>query len=73
MKPDLLNSSLAALGGMALTLLSCIGLNKLMNHHVFETCDRQLYTVVYMKTALGDSYGCVSKKQVYGLPVPLKP
>ena len=73
MKPDLINSSLAALGGMALALLGCIGLNKAMNQHVLETCDQQLNKIVYMRTALGDSYGCISRNQVYGPPVPLKP
>ena len=73
MKPDLFNSSLAALGGMALALLGCIALNKGMNQYVLETCKQDLNQVIYMKTALGDSYGCVSKKVLNGPSAFIKP
>ena len=73
MKPDVFNSSLAAIFGMAVALLGCITLNKVMNQHVLETCNQNLNQIIYMKTALGDSYGCVSKKVLHGPSAFIKP
>ena len=73
MKPDLFNSSLAAIFGMGFALLGCIALNKGMNQHVLETCKQDLNQVIHMKTALGDSYGCISKKVLNGPSAFIKP
>jgi hypothetical protein len=73
MKPQVFNSSLAAIGGMAFALLSCIALNKVMNQHVMNTCAPALNQIIYMKTALGNSYGCVSKKVLHGPSAFIKP
>jgi len=64
---------LAVLGGIALGGLGCIALNKAINARILKTCNRDLYQVVYIKTAVGDSYGCVSKMVLNGPPAPIKP
>lgn len=53
--------------------LLCVSLNKAINARVLETCDRKLNQIVYIKTAVGDSYGCVSKMVLNGPPAPIKP
>jgi hypothetical protein len=58
---------------MGAALAGAIALNKVMNHHVLETCNRNLNQVIYMKTALGDSYGCVSRMVLNGPPASIKP
>lgn len=73
MKPEVFNSTLAVIGGMGAALLGCIALNKAINHRVLTTCNPALYQVVYMKTALGDSYGCISKKVLHGPSAFIKP
>ena len=67
------NNSLFAVLGMGAALAGAVALNKAMNQHVLETCNRNLNQVVYMKTALGDSYGCVSRMVLNGPPAPIKP
>lgn len=73
MKPNLINSGLAAVAGMGIALLGCIALNKAMNQHVLKTCNQDLNQIIYMKTALGDSYGCVSRKVLQGPSAFIKP
>lgn len=73
MKPEVFTSSLAAIGGMAIALTGCIALNKAMNQHVMNTCAPALNQIIYMRTALGDSYGCVSKKVLEGPSAFIKP
>jgi len=67
------NNALFAVLGMGAALAGAIALNKVMNQHVLETCNRNLNQVVHMKTALGDSYGCVSRMVLNGPPAPIKP
>jgi hypothetical protein len=67
------NNTLFAVFGMGAALFGAIALNKVMNHHVIKTCNRDLYQVVYMKTAVGDSYGCISRMVLNGPPAPIKP
>lgn len=64
---------LAYILGIGLGGLGCIALNKAINKHVLETCNRNLNQIVYLKTAVGDSYGCVSKMVLNGPPAPIKP
>lgn len=59
--------------GMGIGGLLCVGLNKVINARVLETCDRNLSQIIYIKTAVGDSYGCVSKMVLNGPPAPIKP
>jgi hypothetical protein len=59
--------------GMGLGGLMCVGLNKAINARVLETCDRNLSQIIYIKTAVGDSYGCVSKMVLNGPPASIKP
>lgn len=64
---------IAILLGVGLGGLGCIALNKAINYRVLKTCNRDLYQIIYMKTAVGDSYGCVSKMVLNGPPAPIKP
>ncbi len=59
--------------GMGIGGLLCVGLNKAINARVLATCDSNLYQIVSLKTAVGDSYGCVSRKVLSGPPAPIKP
>ncbi len=59
--------------GMGIGGLLCVGLNKAINARVLETCDRNLNQIIYIKTAVGDSYGCVSRMVLNGPPAPIKP
>jgi hypothetical protein len=59
--------------GMGLGGLLCVGLNKAINARVLQLCDRNLNQIIYVKTAVGDSYGCVSKMVLNGPPAPIKP
>lgn len=56
------------IGGML-----CVGLNKAINARVLNNCDKNLNQIIYMQTAVGDSYGCVSKMVLNGPPAPIKP
>ena len=67
------NNMLFVVLGMGAAFAGAVTLNKVMNQHVLETCNLNLNQVIYMKTALGDSYGCVSKMVLSGPPVPIKP
>jgi hypothetical protein len=64
---------IAIILGTGLGFLGCIALNKVLNHTVLSTCNRNINQVVYIKTAVGDSYGCVSKMVLSGPPAPIKP
>jgi len=64
---------IAIIMGTGIGGLGCIALNKAINDHVLKTCNRNLNQIVYMKTAVGDSYGCVSKMVLNGPPAPIKP
>ena len=71
---DELVQPLLAIGiGTGVGLLGCVALNKAINARVLKTCNQNLNQIVYMQTALGDSYGCVSRKVLYGPPAPIKP
>lgn len=70
---EALPSYLAVLFGVGLGGLGCIALNKAINNRVLTTCNPKLYQIVYIKTAVGDSYGCVSKMVLNGPPAPIKP
>ena len=59
--------------GTGLGGLLCVGLNKTINAKVLQTCDKNLNQIVYLRTAVGDSYGCVSKMVLNGPPAPIKP
>ena len=64
---------IAILVGTALGFLGCIALNKAINHRVLATCNRNMNQIIYIKTAVGDSYGCISKMVLSGPPAPIKP
>lgn len=70
---EILPAYLAIVFGTGIGALGCVALNKAINKHVLETCNRDLYQIVYIKTAVGDSYGCVSKMVLNGPPAPIKP
>lgn len=59
--------------GVGIGGLLCIGLNKAINARVLQTCDKNLNQLIYIQTAVGDSYGCISKMVLNGPPAPLKP
>jgi hypothetical protein len=70
---ECLPAYIAVLLGTSLGFLGCIVLNKALNNHVLKTCNRNLNQIVYLRTAVGDSYGCVSKMVLNGPPAPIKP
>ena len=70
---DLIAPYLAVIMGIGIGGLGCIALNKAINARILKTCDRNLNQIVYIKTAVGDSYGCVSKMVLNGPPAPIKP
>jgi hypothetical protein len=70
---ELVQPLLAIVMGTGIGLLGCVALNKTINARVLKTCNQNLNQIVYMQTALGDSYGCVSKMVLYGPPAPIKP
>jgi len=70
---DLLSAYLAIIMGVGIGGLGCIALNKVINDRVLKTCNTNLNQIVYMKTAVGDSYGCISKMVLSGPPAPIKP
>lgn len=59
--------------GMGIGGLLCVSLNKAINARVLATCDKNLNQIIYIKTAVGDSYGCISKMVLNGPPAPIKP
>ena len=59
--------------GIGIGGLMCVGLNKAINARVLDTCDERLNQIIHIQTAVGDSYGCVSKMVLSGPPAPLKP
>jgi hypothetical protein len=59
--------------GTGIGLLGCVALNKAINHRVLKTCNQNLNQIIYIKTAIGDSYGCVSRMVLNGPPAPIKP
>lgn len=70
---ELIYAYTAVLFGVGAGMFFCVALNKVLNNHVRKTCNTRLNQIVMLKTAVGDSYGCVSKMVLYGPPAPLKP
>jgi hypothetical protein len=70
---ELVPTYIAMVLGIGLGALGCVALNKAINKRVLLTCNQSLYQIVYIKTAVGDSYGCVSKMVLNGPPEPIKP
>jgi len=56
-----------------ITLLCIVGVQKILNQQTIYNCPSAVSTIVTYPTAIGDSYACVSRMQVYGPPAPLKP
>jgi uncharacterized protein YsxB (DUF464 family) len=54
-----------------ITLLSIIGIQKIINQQVIYNCPLNISKLVTYPTAIGDAYTCVSNLQVYGPPAPL--
>lgn len=59
--------------GIGSGLISTVAASKVINNHVLSTCDQKLNQIIYIRTILGDTYGCVSKAVLYGPPAPIKP
>jgi len=59
--------------GVGIGGLLCVGLNKAINARVLQTCDKNLNQLIYIQTAVGDSYGCISKMVLNGPAAPIKP
>lgn len=55
------------------TLLCIVGVQKIINQQTIYNCPLEISKLVTYPTAVGDSYACVSKLEVYGPPAPLKP
>lgn len=56
-----------------ITLLCIIGVQKIINQQTIYNCPTGISTIVTYPTAVGESYACVSKLQLYGPAQPLKP
>lgn len=54
------------------TLLCIVGVQKIINQQTIYNCPLQISELMTYPTAVGDSYVCVSRKQIYGPPAPLK-
>jgi hypothetical protein len=66
-------SFLACVFGIGTGLMGAVALNKAINQRVLSTCNSNLNQIIYIRTAVGDSYGCVSKMVLQGPPAPIKP
>jgi hypothetical protein len=72
-KPKSVVPFLSAVFGIGTGLLFCVALNKSINTRVIKTCNSDLYQIVYIPTAIGDSYGCISRAVLQGPASPIKP
>jgi hypothetical protein len=54
------------------TLLCVIGIQKIVNQQTIYNCRTELNALVTYPTAIGESYACVSRLQVYGPPAPIQ-
>lgn len=70
---NLVSSFLAVVFGAGTGMLICIAANKAINERVLTTCNQNLNQIIYMRTAVGDSYGCVSRAVLQGPAAPIKP
>ena len=51
----------------------CVALNKAANNRVLKTCNQDLNQIIYVRTFIGDTYGCVSRAVLQGPSAPIKP
>ena len=51
----------------------CVALNKTINERVLKTCNQDLNQIIYVRTSIGDTYGCVSRAVLQGPSAPIKP
>lgn len=58
---------------VGITLLCIIGVQKIINQQTIYNCRTEINKIISYPTAIGDSYACVSKMEVYGPPTPIKP
>lgn len=56
-----------------ITLLCIVGVQKIINQQTIYNCPTGISTIITYPTAIGESYACVSKLQLYGPAQPLKP
>ena len=70
---NLVSSCLAGVFGIGGGLLMCVALNKAINERVLKTCNQDLNQIIYVRTSIGDTYGCVSRAVLQGPPAPIKP
>jgi hypothetical protein len=56
-----------------ITLLCIIGVQKIINQQAIYNCPTGVSMIVTYPTAIGESYACVPKLQIYGPPQSLKP
>lgn len=59
--------------GASTGILSCIAVNSLLNDRVIRTCNNNLNQIVVLKTIVGPSYGCVSRKLLHGPSPAIQP
>lgn len=72
-KLNLVSSCLAGVFGIGGGLLMCVALNKAANNRVLKTCNQDLNQIIYVRTFIGDTYGCVSRAVLQGPSAPIKP
>lgn len=72
-KLNLVSSCLAGVFGIGGGLLMCVALNKAINNRVLKTCNQDLNQIIYVRTSIGDTYGCVSRAVLQGPSAPIKP
>lgn len=70
---NLVSALLSIVFGAGSGALFCVAVNKAINDRVLTTCNQNLNQIIYIRTAVGDSYGCVSRAVLQGPPAPIKP
>lgn len=58
---------------IGVTLLCIIGVQKIINQQTIYNCRTEINKIISYPTAVGDSYACVSKMEIYGPPAPVTP
>lgn len=59
--------------GASTGILTCIAINSALNDRVISTCNGNLNQIVVLKTIIGPSYGCVSRKLLHGPSAAITP
>lgn len=70
---SIVSAFLAVVFGAGTGMILCVAVNKVINQRILATCNLNLNQIIYIRTAVGDSYGCVSRAILQGPSYPIKP